>query len=74
MLLNAKREYRQLHSLLFGQSYFILRFLMHLFNPVDSLTDLDNLPDPDILAAEIVENIEAGLDSFREIVSRLEME
>jgi len=38
----------------------------------DSLTDLDNLPDPDILAAEIVENIEAGLDSFREIVSRLE--
>lgn len=38
----------------------------------DSLADLDNLPDPDILAAEIVENIEAGLDSFREIVSGLE--
>ena len=38
----------------------------------DSLTDLDNLPDPDILAAEIVENIEAGLESFREIVSGLE--
>jgi type I restriction enzyme M protein len=38
----------------------------------DSLTDLDNLPDPDILAAEIVENIEAGLESFREIVSELE--
>jgi len=38
----------------------------------DSLTDLDNLPDPDILAAEIVENIEAGLESFREIVSSLE--
>ena len=37
----------------------------------DSLTDLDNLPDPDILAAEIVENIEAGLDSFREIVNGL---
>jgi type I restriction enzyme M protein len=38
----------------------------------DSLTDLDNLPDPDILANEIVENIEAGLESFREIVSGLE--
>lgn len=38
----------------------------------DSLTDLDNLPDPDILANEIVENIEAGLESFREIVGSLE--
>jgi len=32
-----------------------------------SLTDLDNLPDPDVLAAEIIENLEAGLESFREI-------
>ena len=38
----------------------------------ESLTDLDNLPDPDILALEIVENIEAGLESFREIVNGLE--
>lgn len=38
----------------------------------DSLTDLENLPDPDVLANEIVENIEAGLESFREIVSSLE--
>ena len=34
----------------------------------DTLTDLDNLPDPDILAGEIVDNIEAGLASFREIM------
>ena len=33
--------------------------------------DLDNLPDPDILAAEIIENIEAGLNGFKEIVSSL---
>lgn len=33
----------------------------------ESLTDLDNLPDPDILANEIIENIEAGLASFREV-------
>ena len=32
-----------------------------------SLADLDNLPDPDELALDIIENIEAGLNSFREI-------
>jgi type I restriction enzyme M protein len=36
-----------------------------------SLADLDNLPDPDELANEIVENLEAGLESFREIVGVL---
>ena len=36
-----------------------------------SLTDLDNLPDPDILAREIIENIEAGLNSFREIMETI---
>lgn len=37
----------------------------------DSLGDMDNLPDPDIIALEIVENIEAGLTSFKEIVEGL---
>jgi type I restriction enzyme M protein len=32
-----------------------------------SLTDLDNLPDPDVLAEEIIENLEAGIESFKEI-------
>jgi type I restriction enzyme M protein len=36
-----------------------------------SLADLDNLPDPDILAAEIIENLEAGLESFRKILDTL---
>lgn len=36
-----------------------------------SLADLDNLPDPDVLAEEIIENIEAGLNSFREIMETL---
>ena len=36
-----------------------------------SLADLDNLPDPDILANEIIENIEAGLASFREIMENI---
>ena len=37
----------------------------------ESLADLDNLPDPDILASEIIENVEAGLDSFKAITSFL---
>jgi type I restriction enzyme M protein len=37
-----------------------------------SLTDLENLPDPDELADEIVENLEAGLESFRELIETLE--
>jgi len=36
-----------------------------------SLADLDNLPDPDLLAAEIIENIESGLNSFKEIMEAL---
>jgi len=39
-----------------------------------SLADLDNLPDPDILAAEIIENVEAGLSSFREILGIIDEE
>ncbi len=39
-----------------------------------SLADLDNLPDPDILAVEIVENLEAGLESFRAIIKELKNE
>ncbi len=37
-----------------------------------SLSDLDNLPEPDELAMEIIENLEAGLNSFREVLSVLE--
>lgn len=36
-----------------------------------SLADLDNLPDPDVLATDIIENLEAGLASFREIMVSL---
>lgn len=36
-----------------------------------SLADLDNLPDPEELALDIVENIEAGLDSFKAIIASL---
>jgi type I restriction enzyme M protein len=37
-----------------------------------SLTDLDNLPEPDELAEEIIENLEAGLNSFREVLAGLQ--
>ena len=36
-----------------------------------SLADLDNLSDPDVQADEIVENLEAGLASFRTIILSL---
>ena len=36
-----------------------------------SLADLDNLPDPDELAQEIIENLEAGLESFRAVLLSL---
>src|SRR6187551_1045645 len=36
-----------------------------------SLADLDNLPDSDELAEDIVENLESALDSFREIIVKL---
>ena len=34
-----------------------------------SLADLDNLPDPDVFANDIIENLEAAIESFREIYS-----
>ncbi len=36
-----------------------------------SLADLDNLPDPDILAGEIIENIEAALEGFKDLMATI---
>jgi len=36
-----------------------------------SLTDLDNLPKPDELAEDIIENLEAGLANFRQVLATL---
>jgi type I restriction enzyme M protein len=32
---------------------------------------MDNLPDPDIIATEIIEDLEAGLESFKLILNSL---
>ena len=37
----------------------------------ESLEDFDNLPAPDVLAQEIVEDLEAALEQFRKIVTDL---
>ena len=37
----------------------------------ESLEDSDNLPDPDIIAQEIVEDLEAALEQFRLIANDL---
>jgi type I restriction enzyme M protein len=36
-----------------------------------SLADLDNLPEPDVLADEIIENLQSALESFQELKARL---
>ena len=36
-----------------------------------NLTDFDNLPEPDDLAEEIIENLESGLESFRQVLAGL---
>lgn len=37
----------------------------------ESLEDSANLPDPDVLAVEIVEELEAALEQFRGILEAL---
>jgi len=38
----------------------------------ESLEDMENLPNPDVLALEIAENLESALDQFRAIYEDLE--
>ena len=38
---------------------------------LDRLLILNNLSDPDVLALDIVENLEVGLESFKEIITQL---
>jgi type I restriction enzyme M protein len=37
----------------------------------NSLSDLENLPEPEIIAAEIIENLESALESFRNVQASL---
>ena len=36
-----------------------------------SLADLNNLPEPDELAADIIENLQSALESFQELMGQL---
>ena len=36
-----------------------------------SLADLDNLPSPDVLADDIIENLQSALESFQELKAQL---
>jgi hypothetical protein len=45
------------------------RFIFRLRD--ESLEDSDNLPDPDVLAQEIVDDLESALEQFREIANDL---
>lgn len=39
----------------------------------DSLEDIDSLPEPDVIAVEIVENLEAALEQFRSVAEELQV-
>ena len=39
----------------------------------DSLEDMENLPSPDVLAQEIVEQLEVALEEFRSVEELLEV-
>jgi type I restriction enzyme M protein len=50
----------------------MLKLSLDLFWIKDrSLTDTDALPAPDIIAAEIADDLEAALDQFAKIAARL---
>ena len=36
-----------------------------------SLADLDNLPSPDVLAEDIIENLQSALDGFQTLQAKL---
>ena len=36
-----------------------------------SLADLDSLPSPDVLADDIIENLQSALESFQELKAQL---
>ena len=36
-----------------------------------SLADLDSLPEPDVLASDIIENLQSALESFQELQAQL---
>ena len=38
----------------------------------ESIEDLENLPDPDVIAREISDNLESALEQFRNIYEDLE--
>jgi len=45
--------------------HFTLKTSLDIFRiKEDSLVNLNNLTDPDLLAEEIIENLEAGLEAF----------
>ncbi len=48
----------------------MIRLRKH-FDATRSLEDSANLPDPDIIAAEIVEDLQAALAQFAEIANDL---
>jgi type I restriction enzyme M protein len=69
----ARKETERFHR--FGYDELVARDKLNLdifWLKDDSLEDVDSLPAPDLIAAEIVENLEAALEQFRSVAEELE--
>ena len=58
--------------LLHGAGLSQLLDLADTFVKDESLEDTENLPEPDVIAREIADNLESALEQFREIAKDLE--
>jgi type I restriction enzyme M protein len=71
--LNARTETERFHGFTYEELIQRDKVNLDIFWLKDeSLEDSDNLPDPDVIAAEIVENLEFALDQFSSIYQELE--
>ena len=56
----------------FSIGYYHYTATLHIAWPRDeTLEESDNIPDPDVLAQEIADDLEAALEQFREIAMDL---
>ncbi len=74
ILRTKRRRNRRIADAVERHGYLQREIADHLglnYATVESLEASDNLPDPDVIAQEIVEDLEAALEQFREIVGDL---
>lgn len=69
ILLLERSVMNQAHGLNQAQSF--VNIIADFSKGLEILADLDNLPDPDLLASDIIENLESAVASFKEIMESI---